>query len=286
MRFIPGPDLPTGGKIVGLDGIRDAYETGRGTFRMRATARIESVTARRKGIVVTELPYGVGTERVIEQIKKLVLSKKLQGIADIKDLTDREHGLRLVIEIKNGFVPEAILEQLYRQTAARGLLRHQRRRPRRRPAAHARAQGDARGLPRPPLRRRTPSLDVPPRQGRGPAAPRRRPADRDPRHRRGHPGDPRLRQRRRRQGAADLGVRPHRGAGRLHPRHAAAPPDQVQQAGAREGEERARAHDRAARRDPRPTRSCCGRSSPTSSPTSPRSTAPRVVRSCSAPRPP
>ena len=117
MRFIPGPDLPTGGKIVGLDGIRDAYETGRGTFKMRATARIESVTARRKGIVVTELPYGVGTERVMEQIKKLVLSKKLQGIADIKDLSDREHGLRLVIEIKNGFVPEAILEQLYRQTA-------------------------------------------------------------------------------------------------------------------------------------------------------------------------
>ena len=84
---------------------------------MRATARIESVTARRKGIVVTELPYGVGTERVMEQIKKLVLAKKLQGIADIKDLSDREHGLRLVIEVKNGFVPEAILEQLYRQTA-------------------------------------------------------------------------------------------------------------------------------------------------------------------------
>jgi DNA gyrase subunit A len=117
MRFIPGPDLPTGGKIIGLDGIRDAYETGRGTFKMRATARVESVTARRKGIVVTELPYGVGTERVMDQIKKLVLAKKLQGIADIKDLSDREHGLRLVIEIKNGFVPEAILEQLYRQTA-------------------------------------------------------------------------------------------------------------------------------------------------------------------------
>ncbi|HYQ33040.1 MAG TPA: DNA gyrase subunit A, partial [Lapillicoccus sp.] len=112
-----GPDLPTGGKIVGLDGVRDAYETGRGTFRMRATARIESVTARRKGIVVTELPYGVGEERVVEQVKKLVLAKKLQGIADIKQLGDRHQGLRLVIEVKNGFVPEAILEQLYRQTA-------------------------------------------------------------------------------------------------------------------------------------------------------------------------
>jgi DNA gyrase subunit A len=115
MRFIPGPDLPTGGMIVGLDGVRDAYDTGRGTFRMRATARIEPV-GRRKGIVVTELPYGVGTEKVSERIKSLVQAKKLQGIADIKDLTDREHGLRLVIEIKNGFVPEALLEQLYRLT--------------------------------------------------------------------------------------------------------------------------------------------------------------------------
>jgi DNA gyrase subunit A len=116
MRFVPGPDLPTGGKIVGLDGIREAYESGRGSFRMRATARVESVTPRRKGIVVTELPYGVGPERVIERIKALVQGKKLQGIADVKDLTDREKGLRLVIEVKNGFVPEAILEQLYRLT--------------------------------------------------------------------------------------------------------------------------------------------------------------------------
>jgi DNA gyrase subunit A len=115
MRFVPGPDLPTGGMIVGLDGVRDAYETGRGTFRMRATARVETI-GRRKGIVVTELPYGVGTEKVSERIKSLVLAKKLQGIADIKDLTDRVHSLRLVIEVKNGFVPEALLEQLYRQT--------------------------------------------------------------------------------------------------------------------------------------------------------------------------
>ncbi len=115
MRFVPGPDLPTGGMIVGLDGVRDAYESGRGTFRMRATARVEPIRTR-KGIVVTELPYGVGTEKVSERIKSLVQSKKLQGIADIKDLTDREHGLRLVIEVKNGFVPEALLEQLYRLT--------------------------------------------------------------------------------------------------------------------------------------------------------------------------
>ena len=116
MRFVPGPDLPTGGKIVGLDGIREAYESGRGSFRMRATARIESVTARRKGIVVTELPYGVGPERVKAAIKNQVQAKKLQGISDVLELTDRHNGLRLVVEVKNGFVPEAILEQLYKQT--------------------------------------------------------------------------------------------------------------------------------------------------------------------------
>ncbi|MFF7180979.1 DNA topoisomerase (ATP-hydrolyzing) [Streptomyces sp. NPDC008121] len=116
MRFVPGPDLPTGGRIVGLSGIKDAYENGRGTFKIRATATVENVTARRKGIVVTELPFTVGPEKVIGKIKDLVGSKKLQGIADVKDLTDRSHGLRLVIEIKNGFVPEAVLEQLYKLT--------------------------------------------------------------------------------------------------------------------------------------------------------------------------
>jgi DNA gyrase subunit A len=116
MRFVPGPDLPTGGRIVGLDGIKDAYATGRGTFKIRATVTVEQVTARRKGLVVTELPFAVGPEKVIAKIKDLVNAKKLQGIADVKDLTDREHGLRLVVEIKNGFHPEAVLEQLYKLT--------------------------------------------------------------------------------------------------------------------------------------------------------------------------
>ncbi|MEU8674932.1 DNA topoisomerase IV subunit A [Streptomyces sp. NPDC048560] len=116
MRFVPGPDLPTGGRIVGLGGIKDAYAAGRGTFKIRATVAIEDVTARRKGLVVTELPFTVGPEKVIAKIKDLVSAKKLQGIADVKDLTDRSHGLRLVIEVKNGFVPEAVLEQLYKLT--------------------------------------------------------------------------------------------------------------------------------------------------------------------------
>ncbi len=115
-RFIPGPDLPTGGKIVGLSGIQDAYAGGRGTFKIRATARIEQVSARRRGIVITELPYNVGPEKIIEQIKNLVKNKKLKGISDVKDLTDLKQGTRLVIEVKNGINPEVLLETLYRST--------------------------------------------------------------------------------------------------------------------------------------------------------------------------
>jgi len=116
MQFVPGPDLPTGGKIVGLDGIREAYETGRGVFRTRAAARIEKITPRRTGIVVTELPYGVGAEKVIIRIKDLLQSKKLNGISDLKDLSDMRRGLRLVIEVRSGFVAEAVLDELYRLT--------------------------------------------------------------------------------------------------------------------------------------------------------------------------
>lgn len=116
MSFIPGPDLPSGGRIVGTDGIRDAYRTGRGSFKTRATVSIEQVSARRTGIVVTELPYMVGPEKVIEKIKDAVQAKKLTGIADVLDLTDRKHGLRMVIELKTGFDPKAVLAQLYRLT--------------------------------------------------------------------------------------------------------------------------------------------------------------------------
>lgn len=116
MEFVPGPDLPGGGIIVGLDGIKEAYESGRGTFRTRAKVAVESLGPRRTGLVVTELPYMVGAERVIEKIKDAVNAKKLTGIADVNDLTDRNHGLRLVIGLKTGFDPDAVLEQLYRLT--------------------------------------------------------------------------------------------------------------------------------------------------------------------------
>ncbi len=116
MSFVPGPDLPTGGTIIGLSGVKDAYLTGRGSFKTRARVSVESLTPRKSGLVVTELPYLVGPEKVIEKIKDGVQNKKLSGITNVTDLTDRTHGLRLVIEIKTGFNPEAVLEQLYRYT--------------------------------------------------------------------------------------------------------------------------------------------------------------------------
>lgn len=116
MEYVPGPDLPTGGQIVGLDGIRDAYATGKGSFRMRAATRVEQVSAKRKGIVVTALPYGVGPERLAEKLKELVIAKKIEGISDLTDLTDGDRGMHIVIEIKSGFSPEAVLEKLYRLT--------------------------------------------------------------------------------------------------------------------------------------------------------------------------
>ena len=116
MRYVPGPDLPTGGIIFGLDGVRDAYASGRGVFKTRAKVSIESVSPRKLGIVVSELPYLVGPEKVIEKIKDGVNSKKLQGISDVTDLTDRANGLKLVIGLKTGFDPQVVLDLLYRFT--------------------------------------------------------------------------------------------------------------------------------------------------------------------------
>ncbi len=115
MRHLPGPDLPTGGTIVGLDGIREAYETGRGTFRIRATTSVENITARRRAIVATELPYGVGPDRVKTRIAELVRAGKIAGISAVED-----HGegtaTRVAIEIRSGFDPGAVLTELYRLT--------------------------------------------------------------------------------------------------------------------------------------------------------------------------
>ncbi|GIJ46721.1 DNA topoisomerase (ATP-hydrolyzing) [Virgisporangium aliadipatigenens] len=119
MEFVPGPDLPTGGSLLGLDEVRRAYETGRGVVRMRAKATTGPLEGSRgrQAITVTELPYGIGAEKVIEKITDEVnRTKRLTGIADVKDLTDRENGIRLVIECKVGVNPQALLADLYRLT--------------------------------------------------------------------------------------------------------------------------------------------------------------------------
>ncbi|MFC4145051.1 DNA topoisomerase (ATP-hydrolyzing) subunit A [Micromonospora mangrovi] len=119
MEFVPGPDLPTGGLLLGLDEVRRAYETGRGVVRMRGRVEIGPLEGSRgrQAITVTELPYGVGAEKVIAAITNEVnKTKRLVGIADVKDLTDRENGTRLVVECKVGVNPQALLADLYRLT--------------------------------------------------------------------------------------------------------------------------------------------------------------------------
>ena len=116
MRYVPGPDWPTGGMIIGRDGIREAYASGRGTLSTRATTHIEHVTARKQAIVVTELPYMVGPEKVLERISEGVKNRKLEGISGAIDLSDRHNGTRVVIELKTGFDPHAVLAQLLKHT--------------------------------------------------------------------------------------------------------------------------------------------------------------------------
>ena len=116
MRYIPGPDFPTGGELVGLEGVREAYATGKGTFKVRASVEVEKVSSRKMGIVIKELPFTIGPEKVVERIAALVKSKKIQGISDIIDLTDGQTGTNVVIELKNGFEAVKVLEQLYALT--------------------------------------------------------------------------------------------------------------------------------------------------------------------------
>jgi DNA gyrase/topoisomerase IV subunit A len=116
MKHIPGPDFPTGGELVGAEGVRDAYATGKGSFKVRASVEISKVTSRKMGITIKELPFNIGPEKVVERIADLAKAKKIQGISDIIDLTDGKTGTNVVIELKNGFEPEAVLEQLFKLT--------------------------------------------------------------------------------------------------------------------------------------------------------------------------
>jgi DNA gyrase subunit A len=115
MKFIPGPDFPTGGYIAGREGIEQAYKNGRGSFTMRAKAAIEEASKDRENIVVTEIPYQVNKARLIERIAELVSNKKIEGIADVRDESDRD-GMRIVIELKRGEESKLILNNLFKHT--------------------------------------------------------------------------------------------------------------------------------------------------------------------------
>jgi DNA gyrase subunit A len=116
MKFVPGPDFPTGGELVEISGITEAYESGKGAFKIRATVEIGKVSSRKQGIIVKELPFNIGPEKIVEKIAEVVKNKKVQGISDIVDLSDGKTGTNVVIELKNGYEPDEILEKLYKLT--------------------------------------------------------------------------------------------------------------------------------------------------------------------------
>ena len=114
-KHIKGPDFPTGGVIVGLRGIRDAIQTGRGSVRVQAKAHTEQIKGNRTQIVVTEIPYQVNKSYLLQKIAELVKDRKLQDISDLRDESDR-NGMRIVIELKREAVPKVVLNNLYKHT--------------------------------------------------------------------------------------------------------------------------------------------------------------------------
>lgn len=116
MKYIPGPDFPTGATILGTDGIEEAYRTGQGIIRLQSKYEIKPIGRGKNEIIFTELPYGVTTESVIAKIKAAVSAGKLQGLADAKDLTDHKNGLRIVVELKAGVNPKVFLVELFKNT--------------------------------------------------------------------------------------------------------------------------------------------------------------------------
>jgi DNA gyrase subunit A len=119
MQFIPGPDFPTGGHVIGRTGIRDAFTTGRGSIIMRGVASIETIEHRgrpdREAVIITELPYQTNKASLIEKIAEMVNDRRLDGISDIRDESDRD-GMRIVIELKRDAYPRVVLNNLYKQT--------------------------------------------------------------------------------------------------------------------------------------------------------------------------
>ena len=159
MKLVPGPDFPTAGYIYGREGIEQAYKTGRGSFQVRAKAAIEQRGKDRQDIVVTELPYQVNKARLIEHIAELIQNKKIEGIADIRDESDRD-GMRIVIEVKRDEEPQIILNAPLQAHPDAGILQHDPAGHRRRAAARAGPAGPAAPFHRAPRGRGAPPHPV------------------------------------------------------------------------------------------------------------------------------
>ncbi len=164
MEIIPGPDFPTGAKILGRAGIRSAYETGRGSVVMRGVATIEPMRGDREQIIITEIPYQVNKATMIEKMAELVREKRIEGISDLRDESDRQ-GYRVVIELKRDANADVILNQLYRYDAAADLFGCQHGGAERRQAGTAEPSRHAAGLRVLPRRRGQPPHQISAAQG-------------------------------------------------------------------------------------------------------------------------
>ena len=206
MERIPGPDFPTAGFIYGTEGILSAYRTGRGIIQMRARARVEKQKkTERESIIVTEIPYQVNKARLIEKIAELVREKKIEGISDLRDESDRD-GMRIVIELKKDENPQVLLNQLYKQTQMQSLLRHHHACHRQQPAEGPHPQGGDPPFHRSPPRDRHPPHRFRAEESGGPRPHPARPEDRPRLAGRGHRPDPGVENAGRGQGRADGGA--------------------------------------------------------------------------------
>ena len=191
IKIVPGPDFPTGGIILGRAGIRSAYHTGRGSIVMRGKVEIETIRKEREAIIISEIPYQVNKATMIERIAELVREKKIEGIAELRDESDRD-GYRVVIELKRDAMVDVVLNQLYRFTPLQIVVRRQHGGARRRPSAGDEPQGHADRVRRVPRGGDLAAHQVPARQGARPRPHLGRSRHRRRQHRRGHQADPRV----------------------------------------------------------------------------------------------
>ena len=159
LRVLPGPDFPTGGIIMGRAGIRSAYQTGHGKLTVRGVAEIEDVETRVPKIIISELPFQVNKARLVEHIAELVKEKRIEGISDLRDESDKD-GMRVVIELRKGVMPRIILNQLYKHTSLESTFGVINLAISGRAAEDARRAGTDRRVPPPPRRGRAPPLRV------------------------------------------------------------------------------------------------------------------------------